>query len=316
MLNLATFNIFWYPRHDVAQNERDADDDQRIASVLTNLAPQVMVFQEIFDLERLQRTLEQAGTSLRLTSPEGSWLASGSGDSMKIACAYDPGVLDLVAHGMLEDPDGYFWGRRYPYALHLRHRDTDWEFTVVGVHLKSGWPEGDEPDDGPRTKEARHLESWLTAELGPESAHFDAPPTDDVLVMGDFNLVGWNKILEDLHSGTLHWPDPVVVNSLDEEEPAPMLEDPLERWTTFLDRMVIDHVFTTADVMARVVGDPLIYAFDLDPALDGEPSAEGHWLRREISYEAVPYRNAGKQVVQNLYRISDHRPLRVTLDPG
>ena len=317
MLNLATFNIFWYPEDDEVENERDAQDQELIARVLANLAPQVMVFQEILSLERLQQLLEQAGTNLCLRSPAGTWLASDSQGSMKITCAYDPDVLDLVASDTLRDPDPdrQFGYRRYPYALHLRHRDTGWEFTVVGVHFRSGWPEGEEPDDGPRTQEAQYLAEWLAAETGAESEHFDVPPTPDVLVMGDFNLVAWNDILDDLRSGTLHWPDPVVVTSLD-GVPDHTLEKPDERWTTFLDKRVIDHVFTTADVAARLVGDPLIYAFDRDPALDEDPPEEDHWLRRKTTYQAVPYRHAGLRTVENLYRISDHRPLRVTLDPG
>jgi endonuclease/exonuclease/phosphatase family metal-dependent hydrolase len=317
MLNLATFNIFWYPRHYVAQNQRDEEDDQRIARVLANLAPQVMVFQEIVNLERLQQVLAQAGTNLRLTSPEGEWLASQSGGSLKIACGYDPDVLELVAHGMLEDldPDRRFDWRRFPYDLHLRHPDTGWEFTMVGVHLKSLVPWATMQDDL-RRKEVEHLAEWLTAEPGPESAHFDAPPTPDVLVMGDFNLTAENPILGDLRSGTWHWPDPVVVTSLDEGEPAPTLEASDQRWTTFYDGVVIDHAFTTAGVAARLVDDPLIYAFDQDPALDKDPSPEGHWLRRKEAYWAKPIGGESYQIVANLYRISDHRPLRVTLDPG
>jgi endonuclease/exonuclease/phosphatase family metal-dependent hydrolase len=317
MLNLATFNIFWYPKHYVAQNERDAQDDQRIARVLANLAPQVMVFQEILDLERLQQVLEQAGTNLRLTSPEGLWLTSDSGGSLKIACAYDPDVLDLVAHGMLEDPDPdrQFNRRRNPYALHLRHRDTGWEFTIVGLHLKSLVPWSSIPAD-PRRKEVEYLAEWLAAEPDAGSAHFGAPPTSDVLVMGDFNLILTNPILDDLRFGAWHWPDPVVVTSLDEMEPAPTLDDANERWTTFYDEVVIDHVFATAGVAARLVGDPLIYAFDLDPAMDEDPLPEGHWLRRKTAYWAKPLGGEILQIVANLYRISDHRPLRVTLDPG
>lgn len=72
MLNVATFNIYWYPASNVAHNQRDAADEQRSARVLTNLAPHVMVFQEIFNLERLEQLLEQAGTNLRLTAPSGT----------------------------------------------------------------------------------------------------------------------------------------------------------------------------------------------------------------------------------------------------
>lgn len=325
MLHIATFNIFWYPRSGVAQNARSDRDEQRIGNVLRNLAPHVIAFQEILDIERLQHLLSDVGNSLRLKSPEGDWLASGNVDStntMKIACAYDEGMLELVHHAKLDDPvsDRRFSGRRYPYALHLRHRDTGWEFTFVAVHFKSGLPVGSDPDnDGKRLDEVKHLSTWLTGEAELEVNHFEQPPTADVLVIGDFNAVWEHASLAQLQAGTpeaWHRPEPSVVASFTGEEPPPSVDISGEQWTTYLDRVVIDHVFATPQVAARFSGPPCIYAFDLDPSTDDYPSAAGHWLRRATSYRAKPYGGASLQVLANLYRISDHRPLRVSLDPS
>ncbi len=319
MLNIATFNIFWYPESEVAQNERKEGDERRIVRVLRNLAPHVVVFQEILDIVRLQQLLERVGDNLRLKSPTGSWLASRA-YSMNIACAYDANVLEFVGGARLDDPvpERRFKGRRYPYALHLRHRDTGWEFTVIGVHFKSGRLYGSDPASEKRMDEVTHLAGWLVGEPDTGSGHFEQPPTPDVLVIGDFNALRNHESLAQLRTGVLqtwHRPEPNVVTSLAGEKPDPLLDDPGERWTTYLDREVIDHVITSPEVKSRFTGPPCIYAFDLDPAMDDYPSPGGHWLRRTTSYEAKPYGGASLQTVPNLYRISDHRPLRVSLDP-
>jgi endonuclease/exonuclease/phosphatase family metal-dependent hydrolase len=239
-------------------------------------------------------------------------------DSMKIACAYDQGVLQLVHHAELEDPvpDHGFWGRRHPYALHLRHRDTGWEFTFVGVHFKSGFGWDDESK---RKGEVAHLSTWLGGETELEVEHFERPPTADVLVLGDFNAVWGHASLAQLRASPLeawHRPEPVVVTSFAGEEPDPSVDITKEHWTTYLDRIVIDHAFAAPQVAARFSDPPCIYAFDRDPVMDDYPSPGGHWLRRATSYRAKPYGGASRQTVANLYRISDHRPLRVSLDPG
>ncbi len=324
MLNVATFNIFWYPESGVAQNERKEADDQRIARVLRNLAPHVVVFQEILDITRLQRLLERLGDNFRLRqSPAGSWLASGSvasTKSMKIVCAYDADALELIRGAKLYDPvpDRRFNGRRYPYALHLRDRGSGWEFTVVGVHFKSGLLGSDPTNDAKRKKEVAHLARWLAGEPDTGTGHFERPPTPDVIVIGDFNALEYHQSLAELRTGALEaWDQarPQVAGFMTGEEVQP-LEDPQERWTTYLDREIIDHVITSPSVKSRFLGPPLIYAFDLDPAMDDYPSPGGPWLRRRTSYQAKPYGGASLQTVPNLYRISDHRPLRMSLDIG
>lgn len=53
------------------------------------------------------------------------------------------------------------------------------------------------------------------------------------------------------------------------------LNDPNEQWTTFLDRAVIDHAMASPTLRPRV-GSTLIYAFDLDPALDENQAGDSH----------------------------------------
>lgn len=319
MLHVATFNIFWYPESDVPDNVRSAEDEGRIAQVLKNLDAHAIVFQEILDLPRLQQLLAQVKDSLRLTSPEGDWLASGnvnSTHSMKIACAYDTDVLKLVDKAQLRDPcsERHFGGRRYPYALHLRHRDTDWAFTLVGIHCKSGHPVLDDPDNDPkREMENGFLAEWLAGEADTASGQFERPPTPDVLVLGDFNAIWEHDTMASLQTGALEpWlrPAPQVFRSLAADEPDPLLEGIGEHWTTYLDRRVIDHVLASPGMAPRLKSPPCIYAFDRDPAMDQSPPGDEHWLHQETSYQM------GQGTMPNLYRISDHRPVRVSLEVG
>ena len=47
--------------------------------------------------------------------------------------------------------------------MHLRDRETGWEFTLVGVHLKSSYPgaSSGDPDADKRKDEAACLANWL-----------------------------------------------------------------------------------------------------------------------------------------------------------
>jgi hypothetical protein len=191
-------------------------------------------------------------------------------------------------------------------------------FTVVGVHFKSGALYGSDMASALRGQEVEHLAGWLRGEPGMGTGHFERPPTPDVVIMGDFNALRDHASLAQLQAGILetwHRPLPQVLSSLG-AEPAVSLEDPGEQWTTYLDRRIIDHVIASPGVGSRLSGPPRIYAFDLDPAMDDYPSPSGHWLRRETSYRAKPTSGASLQAVANLYRISDHRPVVVSLDPA
>ena len=322
MINLATFNIFWYPAHDDAQNHRDDTDDRRIVDVLTSLDAHALTFQEILDLDRLEKLLKRVPGhvyQLHQAPPDKAWLTSGSATSafyQKIVCAYDETVLDLVAASTLppKDSNSKYPGPRRPFAMHLRDRETGWEFTLVGVHLKSsypGAPPGD-PDADKRKDEAAFLANWLGQPPDLESDDFGQPPTKDVVLLGDLNAVKDDFSVVPLQGASLVWPQAQGVISLDSPTANVPLSD-TKCWSTFLDGLVIDHAVVSAGVAPRVRS-TLIYAFDMDPALDEAPPAAEHWLHRRTGYWVMQTQGDVLREVPNLYRISDHRPLRVTLD--
>ena len=246
MISLATFNIFWYPSQADVQNQRDEADDGRIARVLTSLDAHALVFQEILDLKRLESLLRSvAGHDYRLRqAPGGAWLTSDNSQSsvsQKIVCAYDAAVLDLVAASKLPPKQGgsKYPGPRPPFAMHLRVRETGWEFTLVGVHLKSGLPTAGPGDDAAETRKAEttFLANWLGGALEFGSGHFRRPPTEDVVLLGDFNAVADNFSVAPLHTASFAWPKPQVVTALDAPKPS-ALQSVDEQWSTFLDRKI------------------------------------------------------------------------------
>ena len=318
-INLATFNIFWYGSSAVDKNPRTDDDQKRIAQVLTRLDADVFVFQEILDLGGLETLLRGiAGHTYELHRSDDAWLTSAdppSKSKMKIVSAYDANVLELVAAAPLRNPvvDPEYKGRRDPYAMHLRVRATGEEFTLVGVHLKSGLPNAGQGDRDAeiRLRETTFLASWLAGTLDVKLEPFERPPTEDVIVMGDCNATESNFSVAPLLDGR-HYQPCQVATSLDPAAPL-LLDDPGEQWSTFLDRAVIDHVIVSLMVRPKI-SSALIYAFDSDPALDEEPAGGGHWLRKTTDYRVEPYENAGVRPVPNLYRISDHRPVQITME--
>ena len=313
-INLSTFNIFWYGSSDMTKNPRTGDDQKRIEQVLTRLDADAFVFQEILDHERLETLLHAIpGHDYQLRQPDGAWLTSAdppSKNKMKIVCAYDSKVLELIAAAPLSNPKiGLKYpGPRAPYAMRLRELTTGADFTLVGVHLKSGPPNAgpSDKDVAIRCRETSFLASWLDGTTG-----LDIEPTKDVIIMGDYNAAETDCSLAPLYEGRELLKSRFAA-SFDPAAPLP-LDDPAEKWSTFLDGVVIDHAIVSPTVRPKI-GSALIYAFDLDPALDEEPAGGGHWLRRTTDYRVEPYESAGVRPVPNLYRISDHRPVRITLD--
>jgi endonuclease/exonuclease/phosphatase family metal-dependent hydrolase len=248
-------------------------------------------------------------------------LTSGNAQStatQKVVCAYDAAVLDLVAASKLppKQDGSKYPGPRSPFAMHLRARETGWELTLVGAHLKSGLPTAPPGDNAAdkRKQETAFLASWLGQAPDLESDDFKRPPTEDMVLLGDFNAVEGNFSVAPLHGASLAWLQPQVVAALDSPATS-ALQSPDDRWSTFLDHMIIDHAVVSAGAAPRVRS-ALIYAFDHDPALDEMPPLALHWLSRRTDYELVPSQFASLQVVENLYRISDHRPVRIAVDPG
>jgi len=326
MINLATFNLFWFPESTKVKSHRSAADFQLIQRVLKNLNAHALVFQEILDRESLQALLGQVeGHRYCMRRQvegecEGDWLSSGNW-SMKIACAYDADVLELVDAATLDNPEPYpGYSGRDPYAMHLRERTTGAELTFVGVHMKSESPGVENPVD-PAGKDIRELEAgflarWLAGELEIEqkNPNFNKPPTERVVVMGDFNALVTLSVLSPLRQGAMagwDWPECAIVESPASGRP---VHDEWGAWTTYLDMEVIDHALVSPALKPHVDA-ALIYAFDLDPSLD-EPEHPAGWLRQRTDYKLIPSTWKPLQVVHDFYRVSDHRPVRISIAPG
>jgi len=180
------------------------------------------------------------------------------------------------------------------------------------MHLKSGLPTaspGDVAADQ-RKEDTAFLASWLEQAPNLGSDDFTRPPADDVILLGDFNAVEKNFSVAPLYTASFAWQKPQAVTVRDAPKPS-ALQSVGEQWSIFPYRKVINHAVVSVGVAPRV-SLALIYAFDQDPALDEAPAAAVHWLRRRTDYELIPSQFQEKQKVPNLYRISDHRPVRVS----
>jgi len=317
MLVLATFNIFWFPGSESIT--RTADDEALVVGVIRRLGADVLVFQEILDVPHLGRLLASVdGREYRLAdvSAASGPAAPETKKGMRVALAYDAKRVDILRYAELQDasPERRFQGRRRPVVAHLVERAGRRPFTVVGVHLKSGWPKGSDGSADPmREWECEFVAEWVCGKAG---GPLPGPPTTDVVVLGDFNLVSDHPAFRALRSGAFEswcWLTPRVVRSTAAEDAVET--NPDEQWSTFLDRAVIDHVGVSPSLVSRIA-DPgaQVYAFDLDP--DGQPrTVDGSpYLRRRTDFRAIRTKGAPAEVVDNLYRVSDHRPVRVRLE--
>jgi len=293
-MKIATFNVYWFGTSRTGIVERAPEDDALVARVLGALDADVVALEEICDLPRLDAALRAAsaisGRDLRarvedtyVTSARPAELADGA--SQKVVYAWDAGAVELLAWGAL----GGGPALRPPLLATFRDRGGA-TLTLGAVHLKSGLmgaPLSD-PAVALRLREAEHLARWAGgAAVGPAGPMVAGPGA--IALLGDFNarlhddsmaplvtLPGWS------------WPRP----TLPEASP----------WTTYLDREVIDHIGVSPG--ARVVGATRAYAYDLDPALGGEG-----YFHRVDAFAAQRARGFPRAPVENLYRVSDHRPV-------
>ncbi len=274
-LILATFNIFWFGTADHALVTRSAADDDAVRAVLAWIGADVLVLQEIVDLERLEQALPP-GFRIR---EGGHWLCPTSPDDVrfaglqKIVIAVGPGVEVLHSAPLLPWP-----GPRPPLVLQLRRGPL--ELTVVGLHLKSGDIDGG-PGEGSariRSLEAAALGAWLHGR-------------QSVVVAGDLNARARAPSLAGLLPAGWCWPK--------------VLAPPdSEAWTTWIDRAIIDQILTSPDL---VLDPPEVLAFDLDPQF------AHHQFRTSTGFQAARLAVIPFGPVENLYRVSDHRPLRARL---
>jgi hypothetical protein len=84
---------------------------------------------------------------------------------------------------------------------------------------------------------------------------------------------------------------------------------PGERWTTHLDKKIIDHVIASPEV--ELIEKPWVYVFDKDDTWLQAAGVSQNWLEEE-GYIFIPGHGASTEV-KNLHRVTDHRPVRVSI---
>jgi endonuclease/exonuclease/phosphatase family metal-dependent hydrolase len=293
-MKIATFNVYWFGTTRSGIVDRTPDDDALVAGVLGALDADVIALEEICDLPRLEGVLRAAsaisGRDLRarvgeafVTSARPAELADGA--AQKVVYAWDAGAVELVAWGALSGGPAL----RPPLLATFRDR-AGATLTLGAVHLKSGVmgaPLSD-PSVALRLREAEVLARWAQgAPLGPAGPL--TAGAGAMALLGDFNARLHDDSMAPLVSlPGWDWPRPALPDA------AP--------WTTYLDREVIDHIGVSPG--ARLIGGSRGYAFDLDPALGGEG-----FFHRVDGFEAQRARGFPRAPVENLYRVSDHRPV-------
>ncbi len=294
-LRIATFNLFWLGTPETWRICRSRDDEALVARVLERLDADAIVFQEIVNLPLLEALLARVpGRRYRVRDDEGRWLTTGRmrravSHIQKLVLAVDESRVELVDFGAPLSART-FPGPRLPLVARVR-RAGGAPITLVGAHLKSGDP--DEPMDAPEPL-VRMAESHALVRFVEQ-----LPAGEAVVLLGDLNARGGHPSLAPLAAlvadagWTWH------------EAGFPPGDD--ERWTSFATRTVIDHVLTSPAATARVVTPPSAYAFDLDPAF------ESFRLRAVTDFAVSPEEDSPPVAVENLFRVSDHRPILVEI---
>ncbi|GEM_PF-2829776 len=293
-LRVASFNLFWFGTSHPRRAPRGPKDLALVRSVLDRLDAHVLALQEVVDVDLLARTV---GERWSCVGASGAPVCSpavepeGAQERLKLVLAWDTSAIELLGteHVQLRRTAD-FRGRRPPLVAHVRHRASGWRFAVVVAHLKAGpHTEPGGPEGATRDRECRRLADWL-------GDHLDEP----VLLLGDLNASVDHSSLRALRAppvDAFHWQ---------------AAQHPTEAWTTWRERLIIDHILLSPPAAARLASPPAIYAFDQDPALDDDQRGLHH-LRRIDGHFAEPGRDAPYQAVENLYRVSDHRPVYVDL---
>lgn len=257
-LTVGTWNVqFLADALDAGEIPRTAADVAAMVGIITDGGFGVLAVEEILN--------EGSLALLQAHGLPASWrIAVGaSGGTQKLGVLWDSGVIDRVEDvHELDNDDGLIpadWGGlRYPLFARVVVRGG-FTFTIVVVHLKAGITLAGASQ---RARQVDQLAAWAATHDGP------------LLILGDYN---------DTFEGILEGVDSLA--ALENSGAARFLTADLpEGAFTSLEFMdLIDHVFITPELDARVVPDTLsTIDFDLDPA------------------------NAG-------VAISDHRPVRFTL---
>jgi len=244
-LTVGTWNVqFLADRLDAGEIPRTAADVTALVRLITDGGFQVLAVEEVLGADSL--ALLQAhglGASWRLE-------VGASGGTQKLGVLWDSRVIDRLEDvHELDNDDGLIpadWsGLRYPLFARVVVRGG-FTFTIVVVHLKAGITNAGASQ---RARQVDQLAAWAATHDGP------------LLIMGDYN---------DTFEGILEGVDTLA--ALEDSEAGRFLTADLpEGAFTSLEFMdLIDHVFLSPDLDARVVTDSLsTIDFDLDAANNG-----------------------------------------------
>lgn len=298
-MRIATFNIYWLGNKDFVKwsglpGRKDADWSL-IGHVLGKLDTDVIVFQEIVDLDELQRVLDRAnhltGRTYQIHDHEDRLLGTGKANSQKVVIAYDEQQYALETASPLHVAEG-----RLPFAARLRSLSTGGSVLVVGIHLKSGQPQFDDESSAERRKQqCQHLADWIVGLKAAVNPVLPQPVGDEpIVIVGDFNALyelepdqpeSWRIVVDSL--------TPLREGGMEEwwwQKPLADPATPADRTTSYIEGLLIDFVMLSPSLKNRVVRLPSIYAYDQDPEITDN-------LTREVRY-----------------RVSDHRPVYVEVD--
>ena len=216
-IQIGTFNLYWLGSDmRYMQGLRNREDVERLAQLISRLDLEVVVFEEVnvdlfserngevresrYQYEWLEAALQDDGYRL---------LPGSSGGGQRVVIAYDSDDVDLLEDAREVAVRGSFGlsgncrsnGLRLPLAA--RFRAGNFDFWLVGVHLKSQLSAGSCPDRV-REEQARDLLEAIDAELTAGSDE------KDVVIAGDFNASPSDRSIDPLFRDggflTLTWP--------------------------------------------------------------------------------------------------------------
>lgn len=292
---LVSFNVYWLGARDGDIIVRTPADEALIAEVLAGIDADLWVFQEVQDLAALERILADAGARAGRTwgcRAGGAAVTSADeeDDAFQVVFAWDAARVTVEAWTRLPGPAGLEPSARPRRPLAVTVRDAgQGRWTVVGCHLKSGLLDAPLTDRSAarRRAEAAEIAQWVEDRAGCGEA---------VVVVGDLNERRGHPSLEPLEACAAlrwlphRWPEGV----------AP--------WTVWLGRATIDHALVSPGVTAEAAD---VIAWDTWPARGG--AAWWHAVDEVAPILATPHAGLPRQPCANVYRVSDHRALRVVL---
>ena len=257
-LTVGTWNLqFLADRLDAGEIPRTATDVAAMVRIIHDGGFGVLAVEEVLSADSLALLKSHGlGATWRLE-------VGASGGTQKLGVLWDSRVIDRVEDVReLDNADGLIpadWsGLRYPLHTRVVVRGG-FAFTLVVVHLKAGITNAGATQ---RARQVEQVAAWTAAHDGP------------LLIMGDYN---------DTFEGILEGVDSLAALETSDAGRFLTADLPEGAFTSLEFMDLIDHVFISPDLDARVIPDTLsTIDFDLNPANNG-------------------------------VAISDHRPVRFTI---